>query len=221
MSEGDKMSEGDSMSEAECWALIHTERVRLVELLQGLDSQQWESGSLCADWSVEQVVAHLSAAARTGRWAWVRSIVHSGLNPARHNARQLGIYIGDTPAETLETFERSVALTIAPTKDYAAFLGEVIVHGQDIARPLGITLLPDPAALRAVAKFYTAKNFAVNSRSMVSGLALRADDAPFATGDGPEVTGKLMDLVMAMAGRPDVCSALGGEGLAVLRRRMM
>lgn len=97
----------------------------------------------------------------------------------------------------------------------------MIVHGQDVARPLGITLLPDPVALRAVAKFYTAENFAVNSSSMVKGLALRADDTPFATGDGPEVTGKLMDLVMAMAGRPDVCSALGGEGLEVLRRRMM
>ncbi|MGO2038389.1 MAG: maleylpyruvate isomerase family mycothiol-dependent enzyme [Brevibacterium sp.] len=208
------------MSEAECWTLIHTERARLVELLDDLDCEQWEGGTLCADWTVEQVVAHLSAAARTGRWAWIRSIVRSGFSPARHNARQLSRYLGDTAAESLEMFERSVTLSIAPTKDFAGFLGEVIVHGQDIAKPLGLPLDPDHEALLEVARFYASQDFAVNSRTLVKGLTLDADDADFRVGSGPEVRGRLLDLVMAMAGRPVFASLLEGEGAEELRARM-
>lgn len=63
-------------------------------------------------------------------------MVASGFNAAKHNKRLLRRYLGASPEETLLIFRRSVDLRIAPTKDYAAFLGEVVVHSQDIARPL-------------------------------------------------------------------------------------
>ncbi|MCF2573170.1 maleylpyruvate isomerase N-terminal domain-containing protein [Brevibacterium sp. UCMA 11754] len=77
------------MRQSDHWTLIHAERARLVSLLDGLAADQLQAQSLCSDWSVEQVVAHLSAAANTGRWAWIRSIVAAGFNPAEHNARLL------------------------------------------------------------------------------------------------------------------------------------
>lgn len=189
-------------------------------MLDGLTEQQWRSQSLCPEWTAERVAAHLTAAARTGTWAWLRSIVLAGFDADRHNRRRLTRHLGSTPRETGERFRESATLTIAPTKDYAAWLGEVIVHGQDIARPLGIALVPDPEAVREVAIFFAAKDFTVNSRKAVDGLALEADDADFSTGSGPSVRGPLLSLVMAMAGRGDFCAELEGDGVAELRRRI-
>jgi uncharacterized protein (TIGR03083 family) len=176
--------------------------------------------TLCEEWAVEQVVAHLSAAANTGRWAWIRSIVRAGFDPAKHNVRLLEKYRGASPQETLANFRASIEATVAPTKDFPAFLGEVIVHGQDIARPLNLDLSPDTEALAEVARYFAAKDFAVNSKTLVKGLALRAVDADFESGDGPEVTGRLLDLIMAMAGRPEALQQLSGGGVETLRQRM-
>lgn len=209
-----------ALSASDYWELIHAGRARIADMLDGLTPQQWHSRSLCAEWTIEQVAAHLTAAAGTGRWAWLRSITLAGFNADRHNARRLARHLGSTPQETGERFRRSVMLTIAPTKDYAAWLGEVIVHGQDIARPVGITLTPDPVAVREVATFFAAKDFAVNTHTAVKGLALEATDADFAAGSGPLVRGPLLSLVMAMAGRRDYCADLDGEGAVVLGRRI-
>lgn len=208
------------MRDSDYWTLIHTERARLASLLDGLTAAQWRAQSLCSDWTVEQVVAHLSAAANTGRWAWIRSILAAGFSSAKHNARLLSRYQGRTPEETLRIFRDSTTATIAPTKDYPAFLGEVIVHGQDIAEPLGQTLVPDEEALVEVARFFATKDFAINSKTLIKGLSLEADDVDFRTGSGPLVIGKLLDLVMAMAGRPSFAAALRGEGADGLRLRM-
>lgn len=223
-----------TLSAADYWSLIHAERARVVAMLEGITPDQWDSRSLCSEWTVEQVAAHLTAAANTGTFAWMRSIVFAGFNPGRHNARRLAERLGATHEETLDRLRRSITLTVAPTRDYAAWLGEVVVHGQDIARPLGIELVPDPVAVREVAAFFAAKDFAVNSRSQVRGLRLEATDTTdtteaadqpagqevqFAAGSGPVVRGPLLDLVLAMAGRPAGCERLEGAGATELRSR--
>ena len=208
------------MNGTEYWGLIHTERARLADLLSTLEPEQWALATLCADWTVEQVVAHLSVAANTGRWAWIRSIVRAGFDPAKHNARLLERSLGGSPEETLAKFHSSISLTIAPTKDFPAFLGEVIVHGQDIARPLELDLIPDAEATVEVARYFASKDFAVNSKTLVKGVRLSAVDADFESGSGPQVAGRLLDLVMAMAGRPEALADLTGSGVAELRRLM-
>ena len=210
----------NDLSAAEYWDLIHAERARLADLLATLEPEQWASATWCTEWSVEEVVAHLTAAANTGRWAWIRSIIRAGFDPAKHNARLLERHLGDSPEETLAKFRESIALTTAPTKDFPAFLGEVIVHGQDIARPLGLDLIPDGAAILEVARYFAVKDFAVNSKTLVDELKLSAVDADFESGGGPEVTGPILDLVMAMAGRPEALVDLTGSGVSELRRRM-
>lgn len=208
------------MTTADLWALVHAERTRVVALLEGLDEAQWSAPTLCDQWDVEQVTAHLSAAARTGRWAWIRSIVAAGFDPARHNARRLAEQRGPTPQATLATFRASVPLQVAPTGDVAAFLGEVVVHGQDIARGLGIDLVPAPAAVEAVLAFYVAKDFAVNSRTLAKGLRLVATDSTFTHGVGPVVEGRAVDLLMALAGRAQALTSLTGDGVEVLGSRL-
>lgn len=202
------------------WAMTHTARADLVTDLTPLRDEQWRTTSLCPEWNVEHVVAHLTAAASTGRLRWIRSIVAAGFRPAVHNKRRLREHLGASPAGTLARFEEVVGATIAPTGDVAAFLGEVLVHGQDIRVPLGIDHEPDPQALTAVAEFFASRDFAVPSRSTVRGLALRATDSDFASGTGAVVTGPTLALVMMMAGRTAYLDELAGPGIVLVRERL-
>lgn len=201
------------------WTAAHAERAALAEDLTDLDGVQWAMPSLCERWSVEEVVAHLTAAACTGRLRWIASIVGARFNADTHNERRLAEHRGTTPAETLERFRRVITSSTGPTGHTAAWLGEVVVHAQDIRRPLGIDRIPAPEAVIEVARFYARQNFTVNSRSAIKDLRLEATDGPFATGAGPLVSGTTLALTMAMAGRGAYCDDLTGPGVPTMRAR--
>jgi uncharacterized protein (TIGR03083 family) len=202
------------------WDMIRAERARLAEDLAGLRLTEWSAPTLCADWSVEEVVAHLTAGASIGRWSWMRSIAGAGFRPEVHNARRLAEHRGSTPAQTLERFRGVVESRVAPTGDLWAWLGEVVVHGSDVREPLGIRTAPDPDAVLVVAEGYVRRDFAVASRSTAKGLHLVATDSSFSSGDGPTVEGTTLDLVLAVAGRPTAASRLRGDGAPVLVERL-
>jgi hypothetical protein len=53
----------------------------------------------------------------------------------------------------------------------------------------------------------------------IEGLRLQATYASWSAGAGPEVTGPLLSLIMAMTGRRAILGDLSGAGVAVLRER--
>jgi uncharacterized protein (TIGR03083 family) len=201
------------------WALVLDERTSLFEDLSSLSAEQWRHGTLCR-WDVEEVVAHLTAAASLTQWRWVRSMLAARFRTDVHNQRRVDEFRGATPAETLERFRAILDSTTAPTGHTAAYLGEVVVHAQDIRQPLGLLRTPSVDALTPVADFFAHRNFAVASRTAATGLQLRADDGPFATGTGPLVTGPTLALVMSMASRAAYLDELNGPGVAILRSRV-
>ncbi|WP_308166614.1 maleylpyruvate isomerase family mycothiol-dependent enzyme [Nocardia albiluteola] len=209
----------DVVTSDELWAMAHTERAALADDLAGLDGSEWARQSLCGRWTVEEVVAHLTAAASTGRLAWLASVVRVRFDFDKHNERQLARHRGATPAETLERFKAIRTSTTAPTGHTAAWLGEVVVHAQDIRRPLGMPRQPSIEAATEVARFYAGRNFTVPSRTMIEGLRLEATDGPFAAGSGPMVSGTTIALTMVMAGRTAYLDDLTGPGVTTLRGR--
>jgi uncharacterized protein (TIGR03083 family) len=202
------------------WALAHAERAALAEDLAGLDAEQWRHDTLCGEWNVEQIVAHLTAAASLSQRQWLRSMLAARFRPDVHNQRRLAEHCGSTPAETLGRFRAVVTSTTAPSSHTPAYLGEVVVHAQDIRQPLGLARTPSVDALTPVADFFARRDFAVASRTQVAGLQLRADDGPFAAGTGPLVTGSTLALVMSMAGRVPYLAELDGPGVPTLRSRL-
>jgi uncharacterized protein (TIGR03083 family) len=202
------------------WALVHAERAALAEDLSDLSDEQWRHRTLCGKWDVEEVVAHLTAAASLGQWKWLRSMAGARFRPAVHNQRRLAEHRGSTPVETLAGFRAIIDSTVAPSAHTPAYLGEVVVHAQDIRYPLGLTRTPSLDALTPVAEFFARRNFAVPSRNHVADLELRADDGPFAAGRGPLVAGPTLALVMSMAGRPAYLEELSGPGVQLLRTRI-
>ncbi|MFJ5962846.1 maleylpyruvate isomerase family mycothiol-dependent enzyme [Pseudarthrobacter oxydans] len=198
---------------------IQAERTALAEDMESLTAEQWQHPTLCSQWDVEQVLAHLTAAASLNQWQWLRSILGARLRPDVHNQRRLAEHRGRTPAETLERFRAILGSTKAPSGHLAAYLGEVVVHAQDIRQPLGLPRTPSVEALTVVADFYAGRDFTVKSGTLAAGLQLRADDGSFAAGTGPMVTGSTLALVMGMAGRKPYLDELAGPGLPILRLR--
>ncbi|MEU4341831.1 maleylpyruvate isomerase family mycothiol-dependent enzyme [Nocardia sp. NPDC023852] len=209
----------DVVSREGLWAMAHAERAALADDLTDLDDRQWTQRSLCGRWVIEEVVAHLTAAASIGRMRWLTSVLGARFDFDRHNARRLAEHRGGTPAETLERFRAVVASTVAASGHTAAWLGEVVVHAQDIRRPLGLLRTPSVAATTEVARFFASRDFTVASRSIVEDLRLEATDGPFAVGTGPLIRGTTIALTMAMAGRYAYCDDLTGPGVPTLRAR--
>lgn len=209
----------DVLSREALWAAARAERASLADDLAALDEAQWAQRSLCGRWTVEDVVAHLTAAASIGPLRWFASVLGARFDFDLHNDRRLAEQRGATPNETLERFRQVVGSTTSTFGPTAAWLGEVVVHAQDIRRPLGLERTPSIEAVTEVARFYARRDFTVASRSTIKGVRLEATDGPFATGAGPLVSGTTLALTMAMAGRRAYCVDLTGPGVPTVRDR--
>jgi len=65
----------DQHQASSIWPLVHAERAALAEDLATLADAQWVHPSLCERWVVEDVVAHLTAAASVGPVRWLASVL--------------------------------------------------------------------------------------------------------------------------------------------------
>lgn len=202
------------------WALAHGERAALAEDLSDFTAEQWRHATLCGQWDVEEVVAHLTAAASLNQWRWARSMLGARFRVDVHNQRRMVEHRGSTPAETLDRFRAIIGSSTAPSGYPPAHLGEVVVHAQDIRQPLGLPRTPDVEALTPVAAFFAPRDCTVASRSTIAGLHVRADDGSFAVGTGSLVTGSTLALVMSTAGRGAYVDQLDGPGVTTLRARV-
>ena len=99
------------------------------------------------------------------------------------------------------------------------WLGETLVHGDDIRRPLGISYAYPAACAAAVADSYKATNLVMGSKKRIAGVKLVATDTDWSHGDGPEATGPMMALLMVIAGRKAALADLSGDGVATLSSR--
>ena len=201
------------------WPMIHAERAALAADLADLTEQQWATRSLCDQFTVREVLAHMTAGASLTPVRWMAGVIRCRFDFDKQVAMRLAEYMGATPAETLARFSRAITNTVKPPLPLAAMLGETIVHGEDIRRPLRIVRDYPVATLTSVAEYYQASDQPVLTKSRARGLRLTAADGPFTAGVGPQVSGTTLALVMAMAGRAPFCDELDGEGVAILRER--
>ncbi|GAA5214569.1 maleylpyruvate isomerase family mycothiol-dependent enzyme [Streptomyces thinghirensis] len=204
---------------AGAWPLIHAERAALAADLGDMADERWETPSLCAGLTVREVLAHLTAGASLNTVRWMAGVIRCRFDFDKQVAMRLAEQLGATPAETLERFRRVVPSTTKPPLPALAMLGETVVHGEDIRRPLGIRRDHPVEVVTRVAEYYRGSDLVVLAKGRVDGLRLVADDGPFTTGSGPLVSGPTLSLVMAMTGRATYCDELDGDGAELLRSR--
>jgi uncharacterized protein (TIGR03083 family) len=201
------------------WSLIHAERAALAADLAELTEQRWATQSLCDRFTVREVLAHMTAGASLNPVRWMAGVIRCRFDFDRQVAWRLAEQMGATPGDTLGRFRRVMTSTTKPPVPVVAMLGETIVHGEDIRRPLGMGRDYPVTTLTAVAGYYHGSDLPVLTKTRARGLKLTAADGPFTAGSGPQVSGTTLALVMAMAGRELYCDELAGDGVAVLRER--
>jgi uncharacterized protein (TIGR03083 family) len=207
------------MAKADVWPTIHTERKALAADLEGLNSEDWAKPTWCDQWTVQDVVAHMTATARITPPAFVGKLVGSGFSLQKMQEKDIAAIKGATPDDTLAAFRSEVESTKHPPGPVFAWLGETVIHSDDIRRPLGLHHDYPTDAVVQVADFYKGSNLIVGAKRRIAGLSLRATDTEWSHGAGPEVSGPILALVMAMTGRKGALDDLSGEGVEQLRQR--
>lgn len=203
------------------WPTIHSERAELADDLAGLSEAQWGTLSLCSPWTVCEVLGHMIATAKMTPAKFFLKFASAGFRFQIMSAREVAAETSRPPAQVLAEFRAHVNDNTSPPGPVDSWLGETIVHAEDIRRPLGLAHRYPTEALMRVADFYKRSNALIGAKSRIEGLALHAVDEKWSTGTGPEVSGPLLSLVLAMTGRPVALSDLSGEGLSMLSSRMV
>lgn len=192
---------------------VAAEREKLVADLRQISAADWDRPSLCGEWAVRDVVAHLI---RIGEYyIWLHK---AGWDLARYGFR-LNRALAEvakrmaarrSPDELLArldrtAYERTPVFWVHPQPLFA--LSEWIIHGQDIRRPLGLQATFEPSHL--IATVQTAmKWYAWDARKRIAPARLEATDADWSVGTGPTYRGPLEAIVMVVMGRTSAMNDL-------------
>jgi uncharacterized protein (TIGR03083 family) len=207
------------MAATSIWPTVHAERKALADELSSLTDAQWSTPSLCAGWTVRDVLAHMTATANISVGKFFAKMITSGFSLKRMQAKDLAAARSLSPAETLARFKAAVNSTKHPPGPSDTWLAETIVHAEDIRRALGITHSYPTEAVVRVADSYKKSNLVIGAKKRIAGVKLQATDAAWSNGEGPEVSGPILSLVMAMTGRKAALADLTGPGVATLSGR--
>ncbi|WP_159451216.1 maleylpyruvate isomerase family mycothiol-dependent enzyme [Janibacter indicus] len=207
------------MDRTRLWALIHEERAAMAATLESLTPEEWEHPSLCAGWSVKDVAAHVISNPQIG-WAQLPGMLGRNLGRGynsmiRREVQRLGAT--RTPEQVLADFATYADSTRhVPVTTAVEPLVDALVHHQDVLHPLGRSHDPDPEAAAVAADRCRLLSSLLGGWRLVRGVHMVATDVDWVRGDGPELTGPVLELLMVCAGRARAAHGLTGEGTALL-----
>ncbi|WP_459545345.1 maleylpyruvate isomerase family mycothiol-dependent enzyme [Nocardia sp. X0981] len=193
--------------------MLAAERAELTALLRELSEAEWDTPTLCTGWRVRELVAHL-------RYDSIPLTEYAGIAIRNRfsidgvNNAMAAVGSRTAPARLLAEFE---AAPLSVSRLWPRLgLADLLVHQQDIRRPLGRPRKIPAERLRAVLD--RPDPFARPWRH-TRGLRFVATDLDWVKGSGPEVRGRGEALALALVGRPVVLGELEGAGVPELRRR--
>ena len=204
---------------ADLMPMIHSERASLAEFLGTLTPDQWAAPTWCEKWNVQQVTGHLVAAANVTAPHFFAGLAKTGFSFDAFVDKDLRAFAAGTPAEVEQRFSGIITSTRTPPGPKYVALGEVMVHGEDIRRSLGAKGDHPAEHLTTLAELYKKTGAPLRAKKRIAGLKLTATDVDWSTGDGPEVSGPAMSLILAMVGRTKALDECTGPGVETLRAR--
>lgn len=200
---------------------VSAERRRLADAAGRCTDDQWATASLCDAWSVRDVVAHLTTTTRTGLLQVLRAAVR-----ARGSFDRMEINLAAERATAHSTAELVALLCESadstrrmPGSSPMDPLMDLVIHGQDIARPLGLRY-DSPPEVVAACLAYVAPNTFLGGPRRLSGLRIVSTDTGWSLGAGAEVRGPDIDLLLVASGRRAGLATLDGPGVATLSARL-
>lgn len=208
------------MEREQGWQVVDEQRVLLADLLETLTPDEWATPSLCQGWTVRDVAAHLSMAATSTMGEVLGYVVRARGNFDRmiHDS---AVDRAARPTQQIVADLRGVvgSRKLAPTTFWRDPLLDILVHGQDMAVPLGRTLPPQPEAARTAAEWAWVRRFPFFPARRLRGIRLVADDIDWTRGDGVELRGPVTSLLLLSTGRMAGLAGTTGPGAELARTR--
>ncbi|WP_432504819.1 maleylpyruvate isomerase family mycothiol-dependent enzyme [Kineococcus arenarius] len=214
------------LSPAQTTAAVAGERLRLADWAAALTEQQWQTPSLCPAWTVRDVLAHLTTTTRLTLPLLAREAIR-----ARGSFDRMEVDLAAARAQRYSTAEllQQLRASAASSRRFPGSspldpLMDLVVHAQDIARPLHLPC-SSPAHVVTACLEHVVGNRFMGAPKRVAGLHLVSTDSGWTHGtgsgrDGGEVRGPDLDLLLAISGRRAGLDALSGPGVDVLRERL-
>jgi hypothetical protein len=127
-----------------------------------------------------------------------------------------------SPAEALAALRATAGrrFTRGPKAPAEAPLSHLVIHAEDVYRPLGVPSPADPEDVAIVLDQLTGPHADSLAPGLQEGLSFTATDVAWRSGDGPEVSGPAAALLTTLAGRTAGLSELSGDGVAQVRERL-
>lgn len=197
------------------WRVIEQERLSLAALLENLTDDQWNTPSLCDGWRVKDVAAHVALAPQApGPFGMVVEGVRAGGRFHKLN-HDMSVRHAERPGVDLvaELREHAASRRLPKVTNYRNIVMDVLVHGQDIAIPLGIPReMPKDAARAGIDRVWT-MGWPFGVKRPLKRFRFTATDVDWTGGSGPDVSGPVEALLLLLTGRPAGLRRLSGPGV--------
>lgn len=193
-----------AMGRDQVWQVIDAQRQSVAALLEGLSDDEWRQPSLCAGWTVRDVAAHLTLQ-QVGlggllemmvRWRGSLDLTIQDAACRRAVALSTEQIIGEIRG-MVGARRHNIGVT------YLETLIDILVHGQDIAIPLGRRhdMPPEAAAVAASRVLSMRWPPPPPSTRKVAGIRLVATDTSWSAGEGSEVRAPMSEILLMCTGR--------------------
>lgn len=201
--------------------MLRAARLPLIELLASLHAVEWETPSLCAGWTVQEVAAHLAWASVDPPLPIVAGFLRARLDINRLNDQNARRWAQRGPTAIIGQLKANADSGAKPIGvPWPAPVVDAVVHELDVRRPLGRPRALDEPVFRLTADFLLAARWPLpvlvggHPRHRVGGVQLIADGTTWTAGKGPEVKASPETLLLLLAGRTVGVDELSGPGAA-------
>src|SRR4051794_27289927 len=150
------------------WPTIAVERGALADDLSTLTEGQWATPSLCEGWTVHQLLGHMVATAHMTKPRFFGKFAASGFNFDKMASKEVAEQTRGGPAVTLAAMRDARDMTTCPPGPVDSWLGETLIHSEDIRRPLGSKHSYPPPAVVRVLDFYKDSNLVVGAKKRIA-----------------------------------------------------
>jgi len=182
--------------------LLGPELAALASALAPLDEEGWSSASLCDGWTVGNVVAHLTMAARYDEQRFGAELAEDGFD-FQATSDRIAHRDGDLPREQLLADLRSESLATfeQPGGGWAGSVSHAVIHGVDVTLPLGLGRVAGDDATRLVLDALVAPGDRTLFGVELGGRGFEATDLAWSHGAGNPLRAPAGELVALLSGR--------------------
>jgi len=199
--------------------LASEERIDLAATLEALRAEDWDRQSLCQEWSVRDVVAHILSYEGLDAASLGRRFLEGRFSPDRINSVGVATLRSRPPEELVRQLRSSGPSGLTAGFGGRIALTDTLIHHEDIRIPLGLERDVPHERLRVALPFAMVAP-PIRGAWRARGLRVIATDLDWSFGRGPEVRGRGQAVLLAVTGRSVAAAELDGPGADTLRRRL-